>query len=117
MDTLKPSPARANKHDFYITFPDGTKIEGFSVAQTICLAIQKIGVEKAAKFALRTDINRKGYPYISKQNYNISGNYPYVKVDGYYVIKTISADNWKPYLEAMSADLGLGIKVHYIKKK
>ena len=24
MDTLKPSPSRANKHNFYITFPDGT---------------------------------------------------------------------------------------------
>ena len=40
MHSIKPS-TRKCKHQFYITFSDGTKIEGHAHTLTSCLAIQK----------------------------------------------------------------------------
>lgn len=116
MNTLRPS-TKKDAHEFYITLKDGTKIQGFSVTQTVCFLFQKIGVERVASFAMRNHVGRKGFPFVSKKAYDIPGKYPYVKVDGYNVIRTISADNWQPFLETMSDDLRLGIRVHYIKNK
>lgn len=116
MDTLRPS-TRAEQHDFYITFLDGTKIKGFSVTHTVCLALQKIGVQKVVGFALRAKTKRKGVPYVSRFKTEIEGNYPWVKVDGYYVLRTINAPNWQTFLEEMNNDLRLGITVRYIKNK
>ena len=115
MNTLNPSPNRKHKHQFYIEFSDGTKIQGDSIAETIYLTIQKIGASKVANFAQKTPLKRKGYPYVSKTEYNIPGNYPYLSIEDHYFIKTISADNWKRFLEALNEDLKIGIKVRYIK--
>lgn len=112
MLSIKPS-TRKCKHQFHITFPDGTKIEGHAHTLTACLAIQKIGVEKVANFANRTTKKRHNFPYVSKIAYNIPGNYPYVMVDGYYVIKTIHAPNWVKFFDALNEDLKLGLKVYY----
>ena len=110
MDTLKPS-TRTEQHDFYITFLDGTEIKGFSVAHTVCLALQKIGMQRVVSFASRANTKRKGVPYVSRFKTEVEGNYPWVKVDGYYVLRTISAPNWLTFLEEMNNDLRLGIIV------
>lgn len=79
----------------------------------ILFSYSKIGVKKVADFANRTTKKRHNFPYVSKIAYNIPGNYPYVMVDGYYVIKTIHAPNWVKFFEALNDDLNLGIKVYY----
>ena len=116
MKDIKPKIVK-NKNEFFILFPDGIRIEGKTHAETCCLAFQKIGINQVSDFASRSSIKRLGFPYVSKIKYDIPSNYKYAEIDGYYFIKSISAPNMKKFIESLSNDLNLGLKVRYIEHK
>lgn len=53
--------------DFIVKFPDGTIASGKPRFEAYKVAIQKIGIDKVAKFAQTSKLKRYGQPYINKR--------------------------------------------------
>jgi hypothetical protein len=56
-----------NQADFMVKFPDGTIASGKPRFEAYKAAIQKIGIDRVAKFAQTSKLKRYGQPYINKQ--------------------------------------------------
>lgn len=103
-----------NQADFMVKFHDGTIASGRPRFETYKATIQKIGIDRVAKFALTSKLKRYGQPYINKERNKVleDGGYKQEFVEGYYVVSDFSALNMARFLRDLSKELDLGLTIY-----
>ena len=103
-----------NQADFMVKFPDGTIASGKPRFEAYKATIQKIGIDRVAKFAQTSKLKRYGQPYINKQKNPVleEGGYKQEFIGGYYVVSDFSALNMARFLRDLSNELDLGLTIY-----
>jgi hypothetical protein len=101
------SASKGSKTGLLVRFPDGTVICEQKAAETLALAIKKIGFERVA--ALNVQVN--GENIVSRQK---SPKYYETFLPPFYVKTHSSTDQKKRNLERISEKLGLGLVVSIV---
>lgn len=97
-----------------VKFPDGTIASGKPRFEAYKAAIQKIGIDRVAKFAQTSKLKRYGQPYINKERNKVleEGGYKQEFIGGYYVVSDFSALNMARFLRDLSKELDLGLTIY-----
>ena len=103
-----------NQAEFMVKFPDGSIATGKPRFDAYKATIQKIGIDRVAKFAQTSKLKRYGQPYINKERNKVleEGGYKQEFIGGYYVVSDFSALNMARFLRDLSKELGLGLTIY-----
>jgi len=91
----------------YVLFPDGTRIQGRNVAETLTETINRIGPERVAQLFI---ITNNEYLVSKKRSEKYPGEVRQLR-DGYYVITHSNTQSKIKYLQEISDRLGLNLKI------
>ena len=103
-----------NQAEFMVKFPDGSIATGKPRFDAYKATIQKIGIDRVAKFAQTSKLKRYGQPYINKERNKVleEGGYKQEFIGGYYVVSDFSALNMARFLRDLSKELNLGLTIY-----
>ena len=103
-----------NQAEFMVKFPDGSLATGKPRFEAYKATIQKIGIDRVAKFAQTSKLKRYGQPYINKERNKVleEGGYKQEFIGGYYVVSDFSALNMARFLRDLSKELNLGLTIY-----
>ena len=103
-----------NQAEFMVKFPDGSIATGKPRFEAYKATIQKIGIDRVAKFAQTSKLKRYGQPYINKERNKVleEGGYKQEFIGGYYVVSDFSALNMARFLRDLSKELDLGLTIY-----
>ena len=103
-----------NQAEFMVKFPDGSIATGKPRFDAYKATIQKIGIDRVAKFAQTSKLKRYGQPYINKERNKVleEGGYKQEFIGGYYVVSDFSALNMARFLRDLSKELDLGLTIY-----
>ena len=99
---------KAPPSTFSVSFPDGTIVQGNSAAETLALAINRIGPKRVAELPLRTG----GVNLVSREGSFTYRNANYSLDDGYILCTHSSTDDKINKLEKISKLLNLGLVIN-----
>lgn len=105
---------RISGRSLVVKFQDGTLIKGDTQFDSYIQALEKIGLDNAARVIEKKGYSRNQAPLISKEKSEAIENsrtFSYVQVGDYFIIKGI--DTMEGTLKGISKELGLGLEVYF----
>jgi len=97
---------KSDSSNIIVIFPDGIKISNKNASQTFCEVIEKIGPEKVAKLGIKKRdflVSKQKSEKYEKQQHEIA--------DGWLVLTVSDNTEKKRYIEEISKQLNLNLKV------
>jgi hypothetical protein len=114
LDDNPTDEARSSNNRLHVTFPDGETIR-IQTSKEYVDVLRKIGLDKAYDVAQSKDPSILKCAFVTKEKEEAIENSTYLRYDTigeYHVVRGMSGDTMRPFLEKISNQYSLGLKFY-----
>ena len=114
LDDNPTDEARSSNNRLHVTFPDGETIR-IQTSKEYVDVLRKIGLDKAYDVAQSKNPSILKCAFVTKEKEEAIENSTYLRYDTigeYHVVRGMSGDTMRPFLEKISNQYSLGLKIY-----